>query len=270
MSRRGLWTVLLLTGAVVRPGPPAAGQDAATPAALEDYLRSARVVSLDKSGMSGRTSPWMAALSDGVVERKAVFKYIDRRRPALLPDSFHYELAAYELSKLIGLPVVPPVVERTIEGVPGSLQVYLEACVRYRDLKSRGLAPPDSGQFLNAMAEIRVFENLVYNACANLEDTLVHTEDWFIRRVDFSEAFAPEPTLLSGCDVTRCSRTLYAVLKDLDASRLRSALGAFLGGDEIEALVKRKQLILDTLDRLILDAGEEAVLFGPPRVKDAP
>lgn len=270
MNSRGLGIVLLLVLAVAPPPRPAAGQDAVSLAALEDYLKSARIVSIDKSGMGGRTSPWIAVLSDGVTERKALFKYIDRPRPALLPDSYRYELAAYAMSRLLGLAVVPPVVERTIEGVPGSLQLYLEDCVRYRDMKGRGIEPPDPGRFSDRMAEIRVFENLVYNACANVEDTLVHPDDWRICRVDFSEAFAPEPALLPDCPVTRCSRAVYAALKGLDAARLKSALGTRLGGDEVEALAERSRLILDALDRRILESGEAAVLFGPPAGKDTP
>jgi len=259
----------LLLGAALRPPGPASAQDAAPPAALEDFLRSARVVSVDKSGMGGRTSPWIATLSDGTVERRAVFKYVDRRRPALLPDSFRYELAAYELSKLIGLRIVPPVVERDVEGIPGSLQIFLENCVRYRDLKSRGLAPPDTEQFLSALAEIRIFENLAYNECGNLEDTMIHEEDWRICRVDFSEAFAPEPGLIPGCKITRCSRALYDALRTLDPPRIRAALGAFLSETELDALIERKERVLAVLDELIRDMGEQAVLFGPPPGTDS-
>lgn len=231
---------------------------------LEDYLRSARVVSIDKSGAGGRTAPWIVSLTEGTSERRAIFKYVDRRRPDFLPDSFRYELAAYELSKLIGLPIVPPIVERTIEGNPGSLQVFLENCLRFRELKIKGLAPPDPKGFLCALAEIRIFENLVYNECASLEDTMIHQDDWRICRVDFSEAFAPEPGLIPGCKITRCSRSLYKTLRSLDSPRLQSALGAFLGGAELGALDERKGRILAVLDQLIRDLGEDAVLFGSP------
>jgi hypothetical protein len=267
MNSRARLIVGLGLAVVLRPPGAAPAQDAAPIAALEDYLRSARVVSVDKSGMGGRTQPWMVLLSDGTSERKAVFKYVDRRRPALLPDSFRYEIAAYELSKLIGLPIVPPVVERTVEGVPGSLQIYLESCLRFRDLKQRGLAPPDIERFLSALAEIRVFENLVYNECGNLEDTLVHPEDWRICRVDFSEAFAPETDLIPGCRITRCSRTLYDAIRALDRPRIRAALAPLLDEVELDALAARKDRVVAAVEELIRDAGEEAVLFGPPPVK---
>jgi hypothetical protein len=254
----------LLAAAALGPLSKAHAQSADQAAALETFLRSARILSVDKGGLGGRTSPWIATLSDGTVERKAIFKYVDRRRPQLLPDSFRYELAAYELSKIIGLPIVPPVVERAVEGVPGSLQIFLEDCLRFRELKQQGRTPPDSDRFLSALAEIRIFENLVYNECGNLEDTLVHLEDWRICRVDFSEAFSPEPELIPGCAISRCSRTLYDALKALDAPRLRAALAPFLNEVEIDAMAARLVHVVAAVDRLVREAGEESVLFGPP------
>jgi len=239
------------------------------PAVLEAYLKTARVVSIDKSGTGGRTAPWIITLNDGTVGRRAIFKYIDRRRPAVLPDSYHYELAAYELSKLIKLPIVPPVVERTIKAIPGSLQLFLEDCDRFRDLKRRGIAPPDPAGFGDALAEIRVFENLVFNECGNLEDTYIHKDDWRICRVDFSEAFPPEPELIPGCEIARCSRSLYAALLSLDRKKLRTALGTFLAEDELRALEKRRERILGVLEVLIKDKGETAVLFGLPPAKES-
>jgi hypothetical protein len=238
------------------------------PAVMEAYLKTARVVSIDKSGTGGRTAPWILTLNDGTVERRAIFKYIDRRRPAFLPDSFHYELAAYELSKLVKLPIVPPVVERTIDTIPGSLQLFLEDCEKLRDLKRRGIAPPDPAGFGDALAEIRIFENLVFNECENLEDTFIHKDDWRICRVDFSEAFPPEPDLIPGCEIARCSRSLYATLQSLDRKKLQEALGMFLAEDELRALEKRRERILGVLEALIKDKGEAAVLFGLPPAKE--
>jgi hypothetical protein len=264
---------MLLAGAVWACVPalsmPGMGaEDESDPAALEAFLGSARIVSIDKSGAGGRTAPWIITLSDGVVERRAIFKYVDRKRPAILPDSYHYELAAYGLSKLVGLRIIPPIVERTIEDVPGSLQLFLENCVKFRDLKRRGIAPPDPAAFRDALAEIGIFENLAFNECGNLEDTLVHKDNWKICRVDFSEAFSPEPALIPGCEVTRCSRVLFETLRHLDLKKLQATLGAFLDEAELRALAKRTGRILDALEGLIKDKGEAAVLFGPPALKD--
>ena len=95
---------------------------------LEDYLRKAGVGTIVRGAQRGRTEPWTIILDDGQVIRRSVFKYVDRRRPSPLPDSYLYEIAAYELSKLLGLDIVPPVVERQIEETKGSLQAFVENC----------------------------------------------------------------------------------------------------------------------------------------------
>jgi hypothetical protein len=255
----GLAGLIIAGAGMAHPQP----QDALDPAVLEAFLGSARVVAVDQEAAGGRTAPWIVTLNDGNIERRAIFKYVDRRRPTALPDSYHYELAAYRVSRLIGLPIVPPVVPRTIEGIPGSIQIYAENCEKIGDLKRRGIDPPDPAAFRDALSEIRIFENLVLNECANLDDTLVHKTTWNICRVDFSEAFAPKPSLIPGCEITRCSRRLFAGLRSLDPETLRTALSDFLNEDEIRALAGRFQLILERLDGLIRTQGEAAVLFGP-------
>lgn len=41
-------------------------------------------------------------------------------------DAAIFESAAYELSRLLGLGRVPPVVERSIDGQKGTLQIWMQ------------------------------------------------------------------------------------------------------------------------------------------------
>lgn len=77
--------------------------------------QSAKAISVIKTKETGRTDPWTVILDDGNTVRKAIFKYVDRPRPSPLPTSYRYELAAYEMAKLLGLDIVPPVIEREID-----------------------------------------------------------------------------------------------------------------------------------------------------------
>jgi len=240
-----------------RPGDEKVGRMEA----MEKALREARVENIEKEKLGGRTGPWLITLNDGGVKQRAVFRYVDRPRPHTTPDSYKYDLAAYELTKLLGVELIPPVVEREIEGRKGSLQVYLENCIREKDRKRKKLEPPDSRAFSNAMEEIRVLENLAYDECQDTDDLYVHLEDWRICRVDFSEAFAPVPELLPGCGFTVCSRKLYEGLLKLDAETLRSQLNLYLSEEELGALLVRQALIIDKLKSLIKEKGEDAVLF---------
>jgi hypothetical protein len=230
-------------------------------AACEKLLREANIAKIDKERLGGRTNPWLITLTDGAVQARAIFRHVDRRRPHPTPDSYKYDLAAYALSKMLGIEVIPPVVERRIQGRDGSLQLFLENCIREKDRKRKKLEPPDPEAFNKALEGLKVFENLVYDECQDADDLYVHRDDWRVCRVDFSEAFAPLPELQPGCSLTVCSRTLYKGLIELDEAAVRSALGGYLSPEEIESLLVRKGLIIEKLKGLIAQKGEQAVLF---------
>ncbi len=228
---------------------------------LENFLRKADVISVEKGAVGGRTEPWIVTLRDGGVSHRAIFKYIDEQRPKPVPDSYKYELAAYELTKLLGVQFVPPVVTRKIKGQEGSLQIFLEDCISERDRIRRKLEPPDPAAFADAREEIKILENLTYDRCLDTKDMYVHMDTWRICRVDFSEAFLPTAELLPNCDFSRCSRKLYEGLLALDEQIISSNLSLYLNEDEIDALAKRKNVIVEKIKKLIENKGEEAVLF---------
>jgi len=228
---------------------------------LEKTLREAKIDKIVKEKLGGRTGPWLITLDAGGVKLLAVFRHVDRQRPYPTPDSYKYDIAAYELTKLLGIELIPPVVEREIEGRPGSLQIYLENCIREKDRKRKKLQPPDPPAFSNAVAEVRIFENLTSDECQDTDDLYVHKEDWRVCRVDFSEAFALSPELLPGCEITVCSRKLYDGLLKLDEETMTSRLSRYLSEQEIGALQARKNLIVEKIKALIGEKGEDAVLF---------
>jgi hypothetical protein len=229
--------------------------------ALEKTLREARVKKIEKEILGGRTGPWLVTLDTGAVKQRAVFRHVDRQRPNLTPDSYKYDLAAYELTKLLGIELIPPVVEREIDGRPGSLQIFLENCIREKDRKRKKLEPPDPEAFSRSIAGIRVFEYLTYDECQDTDHLFVHTEDWRVCRVDFSEAFAPASDPLPGCEITVCARRLYEGLVKTDEQTIKTTLGRFLNEVEIQGLLTRKDLIIAKIKELIAEKGEQAVLF---------
>jgi hypothetical protein len=231
------------------------------PQALEKFLREARVVSVKKEASAGRSRPWIVTLDDGKAKRRAIFKHFDYRRPQPQPHSYKYELAAYELAKLLGVEIVPPVVERKIETKTGSLQIFLENCVSEQDRRRKKLEPPDPAAFAKAFDGVRVFENLVRDECLNFTDLFIHLEDWRVCRVDFSEAFAPSPELRTECPITVCQRKLYEGLTNLGDVTLEAKLKAYLNDAEIKALLARRSLIFEKIRALIAEKGEPAVLF---------
>jgi hypothetical protein len=236
-------------------------QSPPSPQDIEGFLKTAAILAVRKDTLAGRTAPWQIKLEDNGVTRRAVFKYIDRPRPDPIPDSCRYEIAAYKLSVYLGLSFVPPVVGREIEGLSGSLQLFVEDAIREREIREKHLRPPDAKTFDQDMDNLKVFENLVYESCTNEEDTLIRRADWKVFRVDFNQAFEPKNETVRGCEIQRCSRRLYGKLNGWNDAEVAALLSPYLNEEETRALMARKNLILWTIRHLVQTKGEGAVLF---------
>jgi hypothetical protein len=250
---------LSATAACAFAAPPA--QVTPEQAETEQFLTNARVLSKAQPAEKGRNDPWVVILGDGKSTHRAIFKYIDRHTPPALTASYRHELAAYALSKVLGVDVIPPVVARRIENIPGSLQIMVEGCITELERQKQYLSPPDSQAFADRVAEIRVLEHLTYCDRTDLGDLLVHPDTWKVCRVDFAEAFAAKPELLAEADIRRCSRRLYARLRSVPDRAIEEAVRRNLEKPEIDALLARRKLIVDRIDALIKERGEKEVLF---------
>jgi len=239
----------------IRPPPP----KPLSRREMETFLRTA-AISGRGPGIGGRTDAWRVTLESRGVVLPALFKYIDRPRPDPLADSYKYDLAAYLLSKYLGLSYVPPIVERTIEGVPGALQTFVGGAVSLAERREAKADPEDPEAFDRAMADLVVFQALVFDDCRNERDTLIDGEGR-IYRVDLSEAFAPGKGQAPGCSIRRCSRLLYGRLRAWENKTVAGYLGRYLRKDEIDALNERRTAIVRQIRMMIRSQGEATVLF---------
>ncbi len=268
MKNKKALAIIILTcfffGAWFHSKSQAVNQENAKQKELENYFRTAKIVSKTRAG--GRGENWIISLDDGKVARRGFFKLNNRSRPTLIPDSYKYGIAAYELDKLLDLNFVPTVVEREIEGKKGSLQRFIRGALLESERRIKKIEPPDPERFKNTLEDLSVFENLTYSPsfCGEreLDDILImDKKDWKIWRVDFSEAFPPSPGLIPACEITRCSKKLYQHLIKLEDKVIKSKLKQYLNDEEMSMLLKRKKLIIEKIKKLIAEKGEESVLF---------
>jgi hypothetical protein len=229
---------------------------------IEAFLRGAAPLFVIP-GPAGRTDPWRVRLGREGVERWAQFKYIDRPRPAAIPDSYRYELAAYALARHLGLDLVPPVVERGINETLGSLQIFVDDAVRESEIKRRDVALADPEAHDRALADLRVFINLVADRCdaERDRDILVQRGTGKVFAVDFSRAFEPRTGMAPGCDIARCSRALYEKVRRWDRDAVALLVDAYLDEEELAALHARADAVLAAIRDIIRQKGESAVLF---------
>lgn len=218
---------------------------------MEAFLRMATILTAIPDENLGRTEPWIIDLKDGEIERKGFFKHVNRCRPSAQADCYKYELAAYEMSKLLGLEIILPVVERVIKARPGSLAMFLPSSwVSLKKINEGNTVIKEEEAFHINMLDILVFDNLCYTGLEDEdlnEDIYVDPETGFVCRTDFSQGFAPAPALIPLREVTHCSDMLRQNLADLDDNAIRKAMKPFLNEQEIAALIVRKNMLLDVL-----------------------
>ena len=224
------------------------------PVDMEKYLSTAKIVFVTMEENMGRTEPWIVLLDDGKKPRKGFFRHRDWARPHPIPDSYKYELAAYKLNKIMGINLVPATVDREIEGVSGSLQMFLGDFEQLSTYKQKKLNFLDNDAIRESMSDIHVFENLTYGECGKnediWEDIWIHKISGKMYRSDFSEAVSPENNLLPECPITHCSDKMYQKLMELNNSEVRTTLKLYLNDQEIEALIARKSLIIEKIRNL--------------------
>ncbi|OGD13543.1 MAG: hypothetical protein A2W20_08810 [Candidatus Aminicenantes bacterium RBG_16_66_30] len=227
---------------------------------METFLRTASITGRGP-GPGGRTDAWKLTLESQGVVLTALFKYVDRRRPEPLADSYRYELAAYALNKYLDVGIVPPIVERTVEGTPGAVQVFVPNAMSEAERKEKKVDLIDPNAHEKALADLLVFQNLAFDDCHNERDTLISGDDGRIYRVDFSEAFAPDKRPPARCPILRVSRLLYKKLLGWDDRTVAEYVGRFLDPAETAALNARRAEIVRTIRLRIKMAGEQNVLF---------
>ena len=236
---------------------------------IKQFLLTAKVVKSVQS-KKGITNPWRLTLTDGTVTHDASFQAVDEHKARMetlrgvelgFVDSYKYNIAAYQLSELLGIDDMLPVyVERSWGGNPGSLSWWLPVKMDEAERVKQKIAAPDPDAWNNQMYKIRVFDQLVYDDDPNLTNVLIG-QDFKIWRVDFSRAFRLYKDLRDSKDLVRCDRQLLEKLKALDASEVAEKTKHYLSKEEVKAVMARRDKIVAQFQKLISEKGEKEVLY---------
>jgi hypothetical protein len=235
-----------------------------------DFLLNAKVIASKQSG-KGITHPWTLTLSDGTITHKASFQPVDEHKALMtfangrtelnFVDSYHYDIAAYQLARMLGMDdMVPPYVERKWNGETGALSWWIPWKWDEEMRHQQGLQAPDAASWNNQMHKIRVFDQLIYDTDPNLTNVLI-TEDWKIWRIDFTRAFRRYTTLPDPKDLVMCDRQLLQKLKELKYDEVYERTQPHLNKTEVKALLQRRDEIVETFQKLVAQKGEQAVLY---------
>jgi hypothetical protein len=268
--RKGLW-LFALASAVIAAQFTA--PELAEHARWEAFLRTARIAGSEQLGMDqGVTEPWRLRLEKDGVTRHALWKCPLGELHGFL-ESWKYEIAAYELDKLLALGMVPPTVERRFRGTAGSCQLWIDDTVLLRKKLTSG----EDASAYSTPAWIRtgyiaqVFDNLIGNEDRHVGNVLVTADNRCIL-IDHSRTFRTTKAFTEGipfceekhpgADVMRqLPRTLVDRVRALTQAQVKAAAGKYLTTAEVRAVMARRDLLLAEIDRIIALHGEDSVLY---------
>jgi hypothetical protein len=217
-------------------------------AEIEAFLKTAKVQKVTDIPI-GVTRPRRAYLAPGGIVASFAWKPLSPSAQSGYFESYKSEIAAYELDKLLGLNMVPVVVERTLDGDTGAAVLWIEGVRSWETV----LPLPKPPSWNQQLARMKMFDNLISNSDRNKGNLLVDDE-WHLFLIDHSRAFVPEPKLPQALQTI--DRRLWERMLALDRATLDTHLGPWLGARQIQALLRRRDLMKAKIDALVAKGGE--------------
>lgn len=216
------------------------------------------------------TEPWRFKLEKDGVVKYGWWKNVEGRPKGYL-DDWKWEIAAYRLDKLLELNMVPPYVEKRFQGDLGVVSLEAEYMMKYREKQEKKIKCPNRyvPSYNRANYLMQAWDNLLANEDRNEGDILI-TEDWRLILIDHSRSFRTSKKYTKKLIKTGKSdkepikmlpRTFVENLKRLDFEKIKDAVGDYLTDKEIDAVLIRRDLLLQEIDRLIEKFGENRFLY---------
>lgn len=236
---------------------------------MRDFLLTAEVISFKEIG-KGVTKPKRLTLTKGGRTYDAAFQSVDERKltntvgavtELNFVDAYRYNLAAYAMAGLLGLEHMMPVhVERKWKNETGSLSWWQETLMDEGERQKKNIQPPNARDWNAQMFRMRVFAALIRDTDRNQGNILI-TPAWKVMMIDFTRAFRTQTELVNPMTLPRVDKALLARMAALTEDKIKAAVGTYLTGGEIEAVLERRDLLVKHFDDLVAKRGAAAVLY---------
>lgn len=243
----------------------------------EEFLRTARVIEYKQlGGQFAVTNPYKLTLEKDGRQHFALWK----NAAGILGghrENWRWEVAAYRMDKLLNLNMVPPTVEKAFRNDDGSCQYWVTYWINLAEKEEKGISVERNKLvFWNRAVYLqRAFDNLIANVDRHLRNILI-TKDWRIILIDHSRSFRTgkkytreliytEDHPQGNKSVEALPRVFFEKLKSLDFETLDKVMEYYLTDGEIHAVLQRRDLIVEDINRRIKEKGEHMVLYKPLR-----
>ncbi len=269
-----MMTTLVLTG----PVPRARAQSAApllSDAEQEEFLKVGKITRT-KQASKGVTGTTRVTMTDGKVTHDAHVQCIDEAKSTFttdrgtelnFKDTYKFNIAAYRLSRMLGIQNLPVTIERKVSGKTCAVDWWVDdVMMDEATRKSKKMESPNVEAWNQQMYVVRVFDQLIYNVDRNLTNLLI-LKNWDIVMIDHSRSFRLATTLENSKNLAKCDRTLLANLRALDRNQVAKRLIPYCTKSEVDGLMARRDLIVKFFADEIQTKGESAVLYDLQRIK---
>jgi len=233
---------------------------------IMEFLRTADIVGRESLPV-GVTDPIKMRLRKNGIEVHAIFRYVDTvydsvrmedgRVRVNFKDSCHFEPAAYQISKMLGMDSVPPTVARRIGTDNGTLQIWVYDAIMESD---RDEESSDRIAWNQQVQLMYMFDALIGNDDRTAQNLLID-KNFKLWLIDHTRAFYRRAEAASLSKVIYVERGFWEALQGLDTATLNEAVGDYLSNSEIEQLLDRRDRVVAHVSALIATRGEAAVLY---------
>lgn len=266
--------LVLSPGLLLAQGTAVSAPLTLTPEQIEEFLHTAKILRT-RDNAKGVTGSQVATLSDGKLTHDAQVQDVNVEMPLFqsrtrtevnFKDQFRYNIAAYRISRLLGLTNVPVSVQRRVGRSQAALtwwidDVLMDELERLRREKEKTIpAAWDPSRTAGYIHLMRVFDELIANTDRNVGNQM-WASDGKMWLIDHTRAFRLNHTLTRPQILERCDRGLLKGLRGLTIDSVTKAVDQTLTKDEIAAVMARRDLIVEHIEDRIKAINEPAVLY---------
>ena len=223
-------------------------------AELEELLAKGKVGKVENVPI-GVTKPQRATL-EGLPIRFA-WKPLTPGYSKGFMESYKAEIAAYKLDRMLGMNMVPPIVERNMDGKNGAAVLWVE------NTRPWSVEKPPQGpepQWSKQITRMKMFDLLIANIDRN-QGNLIYDADWHLFLIDHSRAFIGKKDLKGMAPLGRVDRELWNKMVALTIEDLDAGLEKWVGTNEKKAILLRRDLMAKQINEMVAKRGEAFVFY---------
>ena len=221
---------------------------------IEQLLKDGKVAKLEDVPI-GVTKPQRATLKDSPV--RFAWKPLTPGYSKGFMESYKAEIAAYKLDRALGMNMVPPIVERNMDGKNGAAVLWVE------NTRGWSVEKPPQGpepKWSLQLTRMKMFDLLIANIDRN-QGNLIYDSDWHLFLIDHSRAFIGKKDLKGMAPLARVDRELWEKMAALTLEDLDRTLEKWVGANEKKALLLRRDLMAKTIAEMVAKRGEKSVFY---------